>query len=61
MTPNLDELEAEYDRLAGIAASEQQRFGFSARPDFLRLAEAGRVANAARIRWLDALRDDKNN
>lgn len=46
-------LKAEYDRIAGVAATEQQRFGFSARPDFMRLAKAGADMNAARKAWLD--------
>lgn len=53
----LQELEAEYRRLEGVASSEQQRFGYSARPDFARLAEAGRKANEARIRWMNAKRE----
>jgi len=53
----LQELEAEYRRLEGAASSEQQRFGHSARPDFVRLTEAGRKANEARRRWMDAKRE----
>lgn len=52
----VEELYAEYLRLQGIASSEQQRFGFSARPDFLRLAKAGAEANKAREAWMDARR-----
>lgn len=54
MTPTVKELEAEYHRLEGEASTEQQRFGFSSRPDFVRLAEAGRKANEARTRWMNA-------
>lgn len=53
----VEELRAEYLRLQGVAATEQQRFGFSARPNFLRLAEAGAAANRARTAWMDAMRD----
>jgi hypothetical protein len=50
-------LEAEYHRLAGTAASEQQRFAFSARPNMMRLVEAGVAANKAREAYMDAVRE----
>lgn len=54
---SISALKAEYLRLAGIAASEQQRFAFSSRPDMMRLVEAGIAANRAREAWIDALRE----
>lgn len=57
MNANLAALEAEYRRLEGEASTEQQRFGFSARPNFTRLAEVGRKASEARIRWMNAKRE----
>jgi len=52
--PTVADLYAEYMRLEGEASTEQQRFAFSARPDFARIAEAGRKANQARILWMNA-------
>lgn len=53
---SISKLRSEYLRLAGIAASEQQRFAFSAKPNFVALAKAGEEANKARVKWMDALR-----
>lgn len=53
----LNDLEAGYLEAQGRYATEVQRFGHSARPDFRRLVEAGSEMNAARRKWLEVKRD----
>jgi len=55
----IEHLESEYQRLQGIASSEQQRFAHSARPDANRLFEVIQAAEKARKAWMDAKRESE--
>lgn len=57
--PTVDALYKEFIRLQGVASTEQQRFGHSARPNFERLRKAGEDAEKARKRWMDAKRAEE--